>query len=209
LTPILTWAAPAAIVNGTPLSSTQLSAAATSRLISGWTVTGVGTSGLPVAVSVPGTYTYDPPVGSVLSPGVHTLNVTFTPTNIITSTTTAGNAYKTNTISTGSVQITVGTVTLAATGALSAIADGYQLVVTVKNNGNVTAPNVQLTGATLGSTSGATLPASLGDIAAGGSASVTLTFPSSTGAHGATVAERLSGTYTGGTFGGSFRAVLP
>jgi hypothetical protein len=209
LTPILTWAAPAGIVNGTPLSSTQLNAAATSRLISGWTVTGVGTSGLPVAVSVPGTYTYDPPAGTVLGPGMNTLNVTFTPTNIITSTTTAGNAYKTNTISTGSVQIFVGTVTLSATGALSATADGYQLIVTVKNNGNVTAPNVQLTDATLGSTSGATLPASVGDIPSGGSASVTLTFPSSTGASGARVAERLSGTYTGGTFGGSFRAVLP
>ncbi len=209
LTPILRWAAPAGIVNGTPLSSTQLNAAATSRLISGWTVTGVGTSGLPVEVSVPGTYTYDPPAGTVLGPGMNTLNVTFTPTNIITASTTAGNAYKTNTISTGSVQIFVGSVTLAATGTLSTISGGYQMVVTVTNNGNVTASNVQLTDATLGSTSGATLPASLGDIAAGGSASVTLTFPSSVGPDGARIAERLAGTYTGGTFGGSSRAVLP
>jgi hypothetical protein len=209
LTPTLAWPTPAGIVNGTPLSSTQLNAAASSTLISGWTVTGVGTSGLPVTVPVDGTYTYDPPAGTVLSPGDHTLNVTFTPTNIITSSTTAANAYKTNTISTASVPITVGSVTLAATGSLSTIAGGYQLVVTVKNNGNVTAPNVQLTGATLGGTTGATLPASLGDIASGASATATLTFPSSAGADGQTVAERLSGTYTGGTFGGSSRAVLP
>jgi len=209
LTPTLTWPAPSPILQGTALSSAQLNATATSTLISGWTVTGVGTSGLPVSVSVPGTYSYNPPAGTVLSPGTHTLNVTFTPTNIITSSTSANNAYKTNTISTGSVQIFVGSVTLATSGSLSATAGGYQLVVTVTNNGNATAPNVQLTSATLGSASGATIPASLGDIAAGSSASVTLTFPSSAGAHGATVVERLAGTYTGGSFGGSLRAVLP
>jgi uncharacterized protein len=100
-------------------------------------------------------------------------------------------------------------VTLTTTGALSKTADGYQLDVTVKNTGNVTAPNVQVTGATLGGASGAILPASFGDIASGASATVSLTFPSSAGADGATVREMLSGTYTGGTFGGSSRAVLP
>jgi hypothetical protein len=98
---------------------------------------------------------------------------------------------------------------MTTTGELSKIAEGYQMVVTVKNTGNVTAPNVQLTQATLGAASGAAIPASLGDITSGGSASVTLTFPSSAGADGAAVAERLSGTYSGGTFGGSFRATLP
>ena len=103
----------------------------------------------------------------------------------------------------------VGTVTVTTTGVLSKISSGYQLVVTVTNTGNVTAPNVQLTSATLGSASGATMPATLGDIASGGSASVTLTFPSSAGADGTGTVERLSGTYNGGTFGGSLRAVLP
>jgi hypothetical protein len=103
----------------------------------------------------------------------------------------------------------VGTVTISTTGALSTITGGYQLVVTVTNTGNVTAPNVQLTSATLGSANGSTMPASLGDIPSGGSASVTLTFPSSAGADGSGTVERLSGTYNGGTFGGSLRAVLP
>jgi len=210
LTPILTWAAPGAVPAGTQLSSTQLNAAATSRLISGWTVTGVGTSGLPVEVPVAGTYTYYPPAGTVMTPGTHTLNVTFTPTNIITSTTTAANAYKTNTISTASVQIFVGNVNLVVTSALSENGDGsYQAVVTVKNNGNVTAPNVQLTTATLGSATGATLPASLGDIAADGSATATLTFPSTAGISGARVIEKLAGTYSAGSFTTSIRAVLP
>ena len=79
------------------------------------------------------------------------------------------------------------------------------MVVNVTNNGNSTVQNVQLTTATLGAASGATLPASLGDIQIGQSASVLLTFPSSTGADGAGVIEKLTGTYTGGTFGGSFR----
>ena len=128
--------------------------------------------------------------------------MTFTPTGI-------GTKYTNFTIATASVPILVGSVSVTATGALSKVANGYQMVVTVKNNGNVTASNVQLTGATLGSTSGAPLPASLGDIPSGGSASTTITFPSSTGSDGQGVVEKLAGTYNGGTFGGSFRAVLP
>ncbi|MEA2240161.1 MAG: hypothetical protein QOC81_4885 [Thermoanaerobaculia bacterium] len=58
-TPSVTWAAPAAITYGTPLSGTQLNAAA----------------------SVPGTVVYAPSPGSVLTAGDHVLQVTFTPTN--------------------------------------------------------------------------------------------------------------------------------
>ncbi len=55
----VTWATPAAIADGTPLSSTQLNA--------------VG--------NTDGTYVYSPVSGTVLSPGSHTLSVTFTPTD--------------------------------------------------------------------------------------------------------------------------------
>ena len=207
LTPTITWPAPTTMLADTPLTSAQLNATAASTLLSGFTTT--GTSGLLTTAPIPGTWSFNPPAGTVLSPGMNMLTATFTPTNVITPTTTAANAYKTYTVATAQVPILVGTVTITATGALSKIAGGYQMVVTVKNGGNVTASNVQLTGATLGSASGGTLPASLGDIAGGGSASVTLTFPSSAGGDGAPIAERLSGTYTGGTFGGSFRATLP
>ena len=207
LTPTITWPAPTTAIYGVPLSSDQLNATASSTLLSGFTTT--GSTGLLTTAAIPGTWSFSPSAGALLSPGMNTLTATFTPTNIITPSTTAGNAYKTYTIATASVPIMVGTVTISTTGALSTITGGYQLVVTVTNTGNVTAPNVQLTSATLGSANGSTMPASLGDIPSGGSASVTLTFPSSAGADGSGTVERLSGTYNGGTFGGSLRAVLP
>jgi hypothetical protein len=59
-TPVITWANPAAIVYGTPLSGTQLDATA----------------------NVLGNFTYSPAAGTVLSAGAgQTLSVTFTPTD--------------------------------------------------------------------------------------------------------------------------------
>lgn len=58
-TPVLTWTTPAAITYGTALSATQLDATA----------------------NVAGTFSYSPSAGTVLSAGVHTLSVMFTPTN--------------------------------------------------------------------------------------------------------------------------------
>ena len=102
------------------------------------------------------------------------------------------------------------TVTLTTTATLSKVAGGYQAVVKVTNTGTAAASNVWLTTATLGPAAGATLPASLGTIpGSGGWASVTLTFPSSAGNDGTTVAEKLAGTYTGGSFSASIRALLP
>jgi len=63
-TPVITWPAPAPIPYGTPLSATQLDATAA-----------VG------GIAVPGMLAYNPPAGTVLAPGVQTLNVTFTPTD--------------------------------------------------------------------------------------------------------------------------------
>jgi Bacterial Ig-like domain (group 3) len=58
-TPTITWASPAPITFGTPLSSRQLNATA----------------------SVPGTFVYSPAAGTVLNPGTQNLSVTFTPTD--------------------------------------------------------------------------------------------------------------------------------
>jgi pectate lyase len=103
-----------------------------------------------------------------------------------------------------------GTQQLVTTAVLSKVSGGYQAIVTVRNNGSGTAQNVTLTAATLGAAGGTVLPASLGNLShGGGSASVTLTFPASAGNPGSAVVEKLTGTYTGGTFGGSFRATLP
>jgi hypothetical protein len=59
LTPILAWMPPASIVYGAPLTASQLHATA----------------------SVAGSFSYNPPVGTILAPGVHTLTATFTPTD--------------------------------------------------------------------------------------------------------------------------------
>jgi len=64
-TPTITWSTPANITYGTPLNSTQLDATA----------------------SVPGNFVYNPPSGTVLSAGTHTLNAIFTPTDIANYTT--------------------------------------------------------------------------------------------------------------------------
>ena len=61
ITPAITWPAPAPIPYGFLLGSAQLNATA----------------------SVPGTFVYTPPAGALLSPGVQTLSVVFTPTDSV------------------------------------------------------------------------------------------------------------------------------
>jgi hypothetical protein len=108
------------------------------------------------------------------------------------------------------INISAGTVQLTSITSLTQQPDGsYQAIVTVKNSGTAAAQNAQLTVATLGSASGSPFPASLGTIQPGGSATATISFPATAGAPGSTVAQRLTGTYSGGSFGGSSRAVLP
>lgn len=84
--PTISWATPAAITYGTPLSSTQLNASAS------WSVGGT-------LVTVVGVFTYMPLAGTVLDTGNKTLYVTFTPTDTDDYTT-----------ATASVQITVNVV---------------------------------------------------------------------------------------------------
>jgi len=86
-------------------------------------------------------------------------------------------------------------------------ASGYTLTITVKNTGTGTASNVVLTAATLGTTSGTPLPQTWGTIAAGGTGTFTVSFPGSVGLDGAGVAEKFSGTYTGGSFSASIRSI--
>ncbi len=145
-----------------------------------------------------------------------TYALTFTPTNDgartgqLSVATALGNPGTFALTGTGTGPVP-GTVQLITTAALSQNADGsYTATVTITNNGTGTAQNVVLSAATLGSASGTTLPLTVGDIAPdGGTANVTVNFPASAGAAGATVVERYSGSYTGGTFGGSIRARLP
>jgi len=84
---------------------------------------------------------------------------------------------------------------------------GYTATITVKNTGTGAASNVSLNTATLGSTSGSTLPQSVASIGPGGSTVFSVTFPGSAGLNGAGVKETYSGTYTGGSFSASVRSV--
>lgn len=103
-----------------------------------------------------------------------------------------------------------GAIQLVTSASLTQLSNGsYQATVTVSNNGTGTAQNVVLTGSTLGTANGTPSTQPLIDIPPGGFAVTTLTFPSSTGSPEDHVIERFTGTYTGGTFGGSLRAVLP
>ena len=147
-TPVLNWPTPAAIAVGTPLSGTQLDATATFQ-----------------GATLPGTFTYTPPAGTMLSAGTHTLSVLFTPTNTTDFTT-----------ATATVQIVVGTTGSSGVSGSPVFSSGdccffsqptpYAITV----SGSTAAPtgtvNVVFNGQTLGS--GTLVPGS------GASSSVTL-----------------------------------
>jgi len=69
-TPKITWSNPSDIIYGNPLSSTQLDATS----------------------SVPGTFAYTPPLGTVLSTGTHTLTTSFQPSDTVNYTTASATA---------------------------------------------------------------------------------------------------------------------
>jgi regulation of enolase protein 1 (concanavalin A-like superfamily) len=86
-------------------------------------------------------------------------------------------------------------------------AGGYTVTITVTNAGAGTVTGLTLNTATLGSAPGSTLPQTLGTLASGASAVFTVTVPGSVGADNAVVAEKYSGTVTGGSFSASIRSV--
>jgi hypothetical protein len=114
------------------------------------------------------------------------------------------------TITINPAAIVNGNIQLATTSSFAKQSDGsFQATVTVHNTGTGTAKNVVITSATLGAGSGTPVPQPLVNIPPGGTVSATLSFPASAGISGSTVVERFTGTYTGGTFAGNIRAVLP
>jgi hypothetical protein len=180
-------------------------------------------TGLLQSFPVAGSWSYNPPAGTVMNtPGVYNLSVTFTPTLIATdtgttsSTVTNSTVYKTYTIATATVPINVvapPAINLSTTSSVSGSAgSGYTLTITVTNNGTGTVNGITLNSATLGSASasGASLPQLLGGtgtLAPGASNSFTVSVSGSAGGNGAGVAEKYSGTCTGGSFSGSVRSV--
>ncbi len=118
--PTLTWATPASIAYGIPLSAAQLDAA----------VTGVG------GIALPGTFTYTPAAGTVLTPGTHTLSVAFTPTDTID--------YP---AATGSVSIVITGLTLSAVAPGTVQLGSADTVITLTGSGFIAGSVVQVNGA--------------------------------------------------------------
>jgi sugar lactone lactonase YvrE len=97
VTPTITWTTPAAITYGTALSSAQLDATA----------------------SVAGGFSYNPPLGTVLSVGQHTLSATFTPTDATDYTSATATVSITVTRATPAVKVTPSSASISATQALT------------------------------------------------------------------------------------------
>jgi hypothetical protein len=183
ITPIITWSTPAAINFGGALSSGQLDASA----------------------SVPGTFVYSPPLGTVLQPGSgQTLSVTFTPSN----TTIYNSAIDTTTITVNPAAAS-GPANLVVTTVLTRTGGDVVAHVTIANTGGTAAANVMLTSVKVGSDLATVLPQNLGTIAAGATVQATVSVPGSVGASGAASSLTVSGTYTGGTLSSSARITLP
>jgi hypothetical protein len=181
--PVLSWTKPADIIYGSALGATQLNATA----------------------NVPGSFVYNPPAGTVLPIGNNqTLNAAFTPN----STNYASGSVSTtiNVVQSGTGN---GQPNIVITRSLARVNGQVVATLTIANTGGADAPNVVLTTAKIGTTSGTPLPQSLGAIAAGASVQATVTFPGTVGASGTAGSITLSGTYTGGTFTSSARITLP
>jgi hypothetical protein len=180
-----------------------ISKIAASIALSGLTITFDGTGHAATATTTPAelavTFTYN---GSVIEP---VLARTYAVVATINDARYQGTQ-------TGSMVISVvasSPALLTTTIVITNIGNGYQMAITEKNSGGTAAANLQVTAAILGAATGTPVPASFGNIATGGSASVLLNFPASAGASGAPVIAKITGSYTGGTFGGSLRTVLP
>ena len=183
-TPTVTWNNPADIVFGSALSSAQLNATA----------------------SVPGTFVYTPPAGTVLPAGSgQTLSVQFAPADA-TDYTAASKNVSINVTSAPSLATLVMTETLSRDTGTNEVV----VMVTLANTGGSAATSVQVGSAAIGSTAATTaLPAPVPDVPAGGSSTVLLRFPGSVGTPGTHAVLSVNGTYSSGSFGGSARVTLP
>jgi hypothetical protein len=183
-TPTITWSAPASITYGGALGNGQLNASA----------------------SVPGTFVYVPPAGTVLPVGNgQTLSVTFTPADAADYTT----ATASTTINVNAAPPTPSGVNLVVTKVLQRTGGNVVVQLTIANTGGTDANNVTLTSVKVGSVAATPLPQNIGTVGAGASAQATVSVPGSVGVSGAASSLAAAGTYTGGTFSVSTRITLP
>lgn len=107
--------------------------------------------------------------------------------------------------------LSIGTPRLSVTGTPRRVAGGWEVDLAIRNTGTAAASTTRVTSATLGTAATtSSLPQLVGLVGTGGSpATLTLAFPASAGSSGSTVLARIGGTYSGGTFGGTLRVLLP
>jgi hypothetical protein len=183
-TPAITWSAPASITYGGALGNGQLSASA----------------------SVPGTFVYVPPAGTVLPVGNgQTLSVTFTPADAADYATAAAST----TINVNAAPSPPSGVNLVVTKVLTRTGGNVVVQLTVSNTGGTPANNVTLTSVKVGSLAATPLPQNLGTVGASASAQAIVSVPGSVGVSGAASSLTAAGTYTGGIFSLSMRITLP
>jgi len=131
-TPIVVWAAPAAISYGTPLTSTQLNAVTNPF--------------------VAGAFAYTPNTGTVLAAGAQTLSVTFTPTDTLDyATVTTTEPLHVNTVP---LTITANNLSIVAGAAIPTLTANYVGFVNGDTSASLTSPVVLSTVATSSSPAG-------------------------------------------------------
>ena len=181
LIPSLTWA-PSAVTFGTALSAAQLNATA----------------------SVPGSFTYSPPSGTVLSAGAQTLSVTFTPTD--TTNYAGASASVTLTVTKAAATVALGSLSATYDGsakAASATTTPAGLTVNFTYDGSATMPISAASYAVVGSISSTNYQGSASGALVIAKAAQTITFgalaPKNYGAGtfslGATATSRLTVSY--------------
>jgi hypothetical protein len=139
VTPTITWPAPGAITYGTALSATQLNATA----------------------SVPGTFSYSPPSGTVVPEGNDQLSVTFAPSNPAAYTTASASVTINVTAPTGQVTLNKSSLTFAPLTV--GLGSSSQMVTLYNNSGSPITVTPSITGDFVVSANTCT-----GTIAAGG-----------------------------------------
>ncbi|BDC48951.1 hypothetical protein F183_A12670 [Bryobacterales bacterium F-183] len=182
--PVITWNQPASIAFGSALSSTQLNATA----------------------NVAGTFSYTPPIGTVLPVGANQpLSVSFTPTSTNYATVTASTTI---TVTAGNSGTPANIITQRT---LSRDANNNVVVtLTLANIGGTTANNASVRTLRIGTLSASLLPRGFGNIAANATASAVFVIPNSSSlATGTANTLTVAGTYTGATFSSSSRVTIP
>jgi hypothetical protein len=125
VTPMITWAAPAAINSGTALSATQLDASA----------------------NVAGSLAYAPALGTVLSSGSQTLSVTFTPSDTTDYNKATGSASLTvNNAAPATGTLTVNPPSVSLGNVIVGANSSETVTVTNSGSGSVTISNVSISG---------------------------------------------------------------